>query len=144
MTKTQKINGFIIEDDSTLTDDAIRRRTDIAKMHQLELSVNKEYVAFQERCKNICRIDSALESFDGFLSDFVTMLQNLPDMLQTMIPSMGPSEYKDVQQFLDSQIQRIGERRVYLAIDSTAEQMARATEIKNESIQKNAKIKGKK
>ena len=128
-----------------LTDDEVQRRTAIAKMRSLELSVERDYLTLEEKKKNICRIDAALSAFDEFLVDFVQMLNDLPDKVQSTIPSCTPEQYSEIQSFIDSQLQRLANKRLYLAIESTDEEKAMATEVKNESIKKNAKIrKGKK
>ena len=128
-----------------LSPEVVERRTAIARMRQMELSVQKDELALEEKKRNICRIDVALSEFDSFLADFAEMLIQMPDKLQTMIPAMDPKTYVEIQHFFDDQIQRLGKKRLDLAIDSTDEERARATDVKNESIQKNAKIKkGKK
>ena len=137
MTKKRISLESLITEDESLAEAEIDRRTAIAKMHQLELAVNKEYIAFQEKLQNICRIDSALSSFDEFLTDFVEMLISLPDHIQSIIPECKPDQYRAVQSFIDDQIQRLSQKRLYLAIESTAEAKALATEAKVES-QKNA------
>lgn len=140
----KKLENLITEDE-ILTSEEIDRRTAIAKMHQLELGVNKEYIAFQEKLNNICRIDSALAAFDEFLSDFVEMLLSFPDYVQSTVPECTPKEYATIQAFIDGQIQRMGQKRLYLAIESTAEAKALATEAKEESQKKATKLKkGKK
>lgn len=124
-----------------LSPDVVERRTAVAKMRQLELAVEKEELVLQEKKKNICRIDAALSEFDTFLSDFVEMLIGLPDTVQGIIPETTPEQYGELQAFIDSQIQRLSQKKLYLAIDSTSDEQAMATEAKNESIRKNQKIK---
>ena len=129
-------------DDSLLSPVEVERRTAIAKMRQLELGVEKEYINLEERKKNICRIDSALSAFDEFLTDFVEMLRSLPDFVQSTIPATTPKQYATIESHIDQQIQRLSQKRLYLAIDSTSEEKARATAQKKESI-KNTKSKKK-
>jgi hypothetical protein len=121
-----------------ISDSEIAHRTAYARMRQLELSNEKEYISIEERKLNICRIDSALNAFDSFLSDFVEMLLSLPDIVQTKIPSTTPEQYADIQSYIDDQIQRLSQKRLYLAIDSTVEEARRATASKNESLKKKA------
>lgn len=140
----KKLESLITEDEA-ITSEEIDRRISIAKMHQMELSVNKEYVAFQEKLNNICRIDTALAAFDEFLSNFIEMLLSIPDYVQSTIPSCTPEQYKAMQDFIDGQIQMLSQKRLYLAIESTAEAQALATEAKVESQKKSTKLKrGKK
>jgi hypothetical protein len=125
-----------------LTAAEIKRRTDIAKMEQLELAVQKERLALADKERALCRIDLALEEFDKFLADFVTLLKNIPDTIQTIDPTLSPAQYKQIQDLIDSQIQRMGQKRLRLELESTRSEKEAATEIKNESIRKAAKIKG--
>ena len=123
----------------------VEHRTAIARMKQLELSVEKEAISLEEKKRNICRIDLALSEFDGLLAEFVVMLRNIPDRVQAIVPCLKPKQYKDLQTFINSQIDRMAEKRLHLTIESTDEEKKAATAIKNESIQKAAKLKkGKK
>lgn len=143
-TAPKKLESLITEDEA-ITAEEIDRRVSIAKMHQMELAVNKEYIAFQEKLNNICRIDSALSAFDEFLADFIEMLTSLPDYVQSTIPECKPDQYRAIQAFIDGQIQRLSQKRLYLAIESTAEAKALATEAKVESQKKATRLKkGKK
>ena len=119
----------------------VEHRTAIARMRQLELSNEKESLTLEERKHNICRIDAALEAFDTFLVDFVEMLTSLPDKVQATIPTCTPDQYAEIQSFIDSQLQRLSQKRLYLAIDDTASEKALATQTKEESQKKAAKIK---
>lgn len=127
-----------------ISKEEIELRTAFAKMRSLEISVAKDELALEEKKRNICRIDAALDAFDEFLSDFITMLTSLPDKVQSTIQTTTPEQYKEIQDYIDDQLQRLSKKRLYLAIDSTSDEQARATAVKNESIQKNAKIKKKK
>jgi hypothetical protein len=122
----------------SISDSEIAKRTAYARMRQLELSNEKDYISIEERKLNICRIDAALSAFDSFLSDFIEMLISLPDIIQTKIPSTTPEQYADIQSYIDDQIQRLSQKRLYLAIDSTLEESRRATASKNESLKKKA------
>ena len=138
----KKIN--LDEDFNLLSPDVVERRTAIAKMRQLELGTEKDYIALEEKKKNICRIDAALDAIDVLLAELAEVLYSFPDKLQALVPSMNPEEYHAVQEFIDGQMQRLSQKRIHLAIDSTADEMARATKEKNESIQRNQKLKSKK
>ena len=128
-----------------LDPEIVERRTAIAKMRSLELGVEKDYLALQEKKKNICRIDAALGAFDAFLVDFVEMLTSLPDYVQSIIPECRPDQYATLQSFIDGQLQRLSQKRLYLTIESTSEEQAAATEAKVESQKKATKMKkGKK
>lgn len=130
---------------SSLSQSEVERRTAIAKLRQLELSNAKEELNLEERKRNICRIDAALSAFDAFLVDFVEMLVSIPDKVQSTIPECSPEQYADMQGFIDGQIQRLSQKRLYLAIESTTEERAAATEAKVESQKKSTKLKkGKK
>lgn len=136
--KTEETNLEQLDLVTSISDSEIDRRTRYARMRQLELSNEKEYISIEERKLNICRIDSALNAFDSFLSDFVEMLLSVPDIVQTKIPSTTPAQYAEIQSYIDDQIQRLSQKRLYLAIDSTVEEARRATASKNESLKKKA------
>lgn len=124
-----------------LTDEEVQRRTAIAKMRSLELSVEKDALDLEEKKRNICRIDTALNEFDTLLVEFVAMIRGIPDRVQSVCPALKPKQYKALSAFIDEQLQRLSEKRLHLTIESTDEQRKAATAIKNESIQKAAKIK---
>lgn len=121
----------------------VEHRTAIAKMKQFELAVEKDIISLEEKKRNICRIDVALSEFDGLLSEFVAMLRNIPDKVQSVVPSMKPKQYKELQSFISSQIDRMSEKRLYLSIESTAEEKQAATAAKNESIKKSSRTRKK-
>ena len=124
-----------------LSPELVERRTAIARMRQLELSNEKEALVLEEKKRNVCRIDSALSAFDIFLADFVEMLVSLPDTIQGMVPGLLPTQYGQIQSFIDSQLQRLSQKRLYLAIESTAEASELATAAKVESQKKSTKMK---
>ena len=127
--------------DIDITDSEIKRRTEFAKMEQLELTVAKEKLALADKERNLCRIDLALEEFDRFLIDFVTMLKSLPDSIQGIDKDLTPTEYKEIQDLIDSQIQRMARKRLYLALESTRDEKDAANEAVYASQKKNAKLK---
>lgn len=131
----------VINDKDRIPASEIEYRSSLAKLKQLELNNAKEELNLEERRHNICRIDSALEAFDAFLVDFVEMLVSIPDKVQATIPECKPDQYAEIQQFIDSQLQMLSQKRLYLAIESTAEAQALATAAKEESQKKNQKLK---
>lgn len=124
-----------------ITTSEIERRTKIAKMLQLELAVEKDSLALEDKKRNLCRIDLALDAFDDFLKDFVQMMFQFPDFVQSVYPEGNPEQYKRIQDFIDDNIQRLAQKRIHLALESTREECEAATEIKNESIRKAVKIR---
>lgn len=127
--------------DKSITTAEIERRTKIAKMQQLELAVQKDELALEDKKRNLCRIDLALEEFDKFLKDFVQMMRQFPDFVQSTIPACNPEQYKMIQDFIDDNIQRLGQKRVYLALESTREEMDAQSEARRDSVKKNVKIR---
>jgi hypothetical protein len=125
----------------TLSDREIERRTKIAKLRQLEINVEKDALALEDKKGNLCRIDLALSEFDNFLRDFVEMMKQFPDFVQKTVKSTNPDEYKVLQDFIDDNIQRMGQRRLYLAIESTAEERRLVSQSTYESKQKSMKMK---
>lgn len=126
---------------SELSDREIERRTKIAKLKQLEIAVEKDALALEDKKGNLCRIDMALSEFDTFLKDFVQMLKQIPDFVQKVIPDTNPDQYRTIQAFIDDNIQRMGQKRLYLAIESTAEEKRQITESTYESKKKSTKLK---
>lgn len=126
---------------SELSDREIERRTKIAKLKQLEIAVEKDALALEDKKGNLCRIDMALSEFDTFLKDFVQMLKQIPDFVQKIIPDTNPDQYRTIQNFIDENIQRMGQKRLYLAIESTAEERRQITESTYESKKKSTKLK---
>lgn len=126
---------------SELSDREIERRTKIAKLKQLEIAVEKDALALEDKKGNLCRIDMALSEFDTFLKDFVQMLKQIPDFVQKVIPDTNPDQYRTIQAFIDDNIQRMGQKRLYLAIESTAEERRQITESTYESKKKSTKLK---
>ena len=126
---------------SELSDREIERRTKIAKLKQLEIAVEKDALALEDKKGNLCRIDMALSEFDIFLKDFVQMLKQIPDFVQKIIPDTNPDQYRTIQNFIDENIQRMGQKRLYLAIESTAEERRQITESTYESKKKSTKLK---
>lgn len=127
-----------------LSDREIERRTKLAKLKQLELSVEKDALALEDKKGNLCRIDLALAEFDNFLRDFVEMIKQFPDFVQKTVKSTNPDEYKILQDFIDDNIQRMGQKRLYLAIESTAEERRLVSQSTYESKQKSMKLKEQK
>ena len=128
----------------TLSDREIERRTKIAKLKQLEINVEKDSLALEDKKGNLCRIDLALAEFDNFLRDFVEMIKQFPDFVQKTVKSTNPDEYKILQDFIDDNIQRMGQKRLYLAIESTAEERRLVSQSTYESKQKSMKLREQK
>lgn len=124
-----------------ISDVEIERRTKIAKMEQLELAVQKDRLALEDKKRNLCRIDLALEQFDLFLQDFKQMMLQFPDFVQSTIPSCTPNEYAAIQSFIDDNIQRLGRKRLYLALESTRDEKEQASEAVEASRRKSTKLK---
>ena len=91
--------------------------------------------------EELCRIDTALTAFDGFLREFVGFLDGLPDAIQTLIPQTTPTQYKAVQEMIGTQLQRLAEHRLHLSIESNTAQQQANTAAKNEKVARTAKRK---
>ena len=133
---------FTLSGSDEISPEEVERRTAFARMRQLELSVLRDELSLSDRAGELCRIDVALSEFDSFLVDFVRLLKQIPDKVQSVIPTTTPTQYGELQTFIDSALQRLSEKRLHLTIESTKTQKANATAVKNESIQKAAKVKG--
>lgn len=132
---------FEERENELLSEADVKRRTDIAKMRQLELSVENEYLKLLEKSNNLCRIDRALEAFNEFLSEFVDTIKAIPDRMQSMVKNLSPEEYKDIEGFIDEQLQRLAQKRLYMSIESTASEKALASRTVEESRARNQKLK---
>ena len=123
-----------------LSDRDIERRTKLAKLKQLELTIEKDALALEDKKGNLCRIDLALEEFNTFLKEFVQMILQFPDIVQKIVPSTTPDEYRALQDFIDENIQRLRVKQIHLAIESTAEEKRLVSESTYQSKQKSMKL----
>lgn len=123
------------------TIEEIDYRTRLANCEALELKVKREQFELYNKRGELCRIDTALSAFDGFLREFVGFLDSLPDAIQTLIPQTTPTQYKAVQELIGSQLQRIAEHRLHLSIESNTAQQQANTAAKKEKMAKTAKRK---
>ncbi|MBR4985327.1 MAG: hypothetical protein IKY83_06285 [Proteobacteria bacterium] len=126
---------------SKLTLEEIDYRTRLANCEALEIKVRRDQFELDNKRGELCRIDTALTAFDGFLREFVGFLDGLPDAIQTLIPQATPTQYKDVQELIGTQLQRLADRRLHLSIESNTSQQQANTAAKNERIARTAKRK---
>ena len=108
--------------------DEVELRTKYAAMRAKELAVRKDELSLADKAGKLCRIDTALSSFDAFLLDFVTMIRNFPDKVQAICPQMQPPQYRALRDFVEDCLERLSRKRLYLGIESTKSQKAAATE----------------
>lgn len=123
------------------TIEEIDYRTKLANCEALELKVRREQFELDNKRGELCRIDTALNAFDGFLREFVGFLDGLPDTIQTLIPQTTPAQYKSVQSLIETQLQRLAEHRLHLSVESNTAQQQANTADKNEKIARTAKRK---
>ena len=142
MTKSKdKCERFTLDGYADISPDEVERRTQFAKMRALELSVLKDELSLADKAGELCRIDVALDAFNNFLIDFVRMMRQFPDKVQSIVPEMTPDQYGELRQFIDETLQRFSEARLHLTIESTKTEKALATQAKDESNKKSAKLK---
>lgn len=120
----------------------VERRTAYARMRQLELAVQKDELSLADKAGELCRIDIALAEFDKFLVDFVRMIKQIPDKVQSVIPQTQPEQYAEIQKFIDDSLQRLSQSRLHLTIESTKAEKAAASAVVKASQLKTAKQKG--
>ena len=132
--KKREIEQFTLTGANDVTPEEVEKRTNFAKMRQLELSVLKEEIGLADRAGDLCRIEVALDEFDKFLIDFVRLLRQIPDKVQLIVPQTQPEQYTELRKFIDTSLQMLSERRLHLTIESTKTEKAEATEAKNDSI----------
>lgn len=123
------------------TIEEIDYRTRLANCKALEIKVSRERFELDNKRGELCRIDTALTAFDGFLREFVGFLDGLPDAIQTLIPQTTPTQYKAVQEMIGTQLQRLAEHRLHLSIESNTAQQQANTATKNEKVARTAKRK---
>ena len=123
------------------TIEEIDYRTRLANCEALEIKVSRESFELDNKRGELCRIDTALTAFDGFLREFVGFLDGLPDAIQTLIPQTTPTQYKAVQEMIGTQLQRLAEHRLHLSIESNTAQQQANTAAKNEKVARTAKRK---
>lgn len=123
------------------TIEEIDYRTKLANCEALELKVAREQFELDNKRGELCRIDTALGAFDGFLREFIGFLDGLPDAIQTIIPQTTPTQYKAVQELIGTQLQRLAEHRLHLSIESNTAQQQANTAAKKEKISRTAKRK---
>ena len=116
-------------------------RTRLANCEALEIKVSRERFELDNKRGELCRIDTALSEFDAFLREFVGFLDGLPDTIQTLIPQTTPTQYKSVQELIETQLQRLAEHRLHLSIESNTSQQQANTAAKKEKISRTAKRK---
>lgn len=118
-------------------------RTAYAKMRSLELSVRKEELALMDKAGELCKIDVALAAFDNFLKDYITLLRNFPDKVQSIVPQTTPDQYRELRNIVEDALQRFAAVRLHLTIESTMEQKRDAAEAVEESRRNSTKRKRK-
>lgn len=99
--------------------DEVLTRTAYAKMRSLELSVKKEELALMDKAGELCKIDVALSAFDNFLKDYITLLRNFPDKVQSIVPQTTPDQYRELRNIVEDALQRFAAVRLHLTIEST-------------------------
>lgn len=123
--------------------DEVLTRTAYAKMRALELSVKKEELALMDKAGELCKIDVALAAFDNFLKDYITLLRNFPDKVQSIVPQTTPDQYRELRNIVEDALQRFAAVRLHLTIESTIEQKRDAAEAVEESRRNATKRKRK-
>ncbi len=109
-------------------------RTRLANCLALELKVERDRFELENKRGELCRIQTALNAFDGFLRELVGFLDSLPDVAQAIVPQMTPVQYKAMQELIETQRQRLSEHRLHLTIESNTAQQQANTAAKKERI----------
>lgn len=123
------------------TIEEIDYRTRLANCEALELKVLRERFELDNKRGELCKIETALNAFDGFLREFIGFLDGLPDTIQTLIPHTTPTQYRAVQAIVEEQLQRMATHRLHLKIESNTAQQQANTAAKKEKIARTAKRK---
>ena len=119
----------------------VERRMNYAKMRSTELSVIKDELSLADKAGELCRIEVALSEFDTFLVDFIRLLKQIPDKVQSVVPSTNPHQYKELQKYIDDSLQRLSQKRLHLTIESTKTEKADNSSEVEESRKRSAKSK---
>lgn len=82
----------------------IEFRKKLAECQIKETKAKKDAIELEIKNKNICRIDVALAEFNRVCRKHADAWKSLPDIIQSIIPSMSPSQYKQIGEFVETQL----------------------------------------
>lgn len=132
---------YTLQGYSDISIEEVERRMNYARMRSTELSVIKDELSLADKAGELCRIEVALSAFDAFLVDFVRLLKQIPDKVQSVVPSTNPAQYKEIQTYIEDALQRLSQKRLHLTIESTKVEKAENYSEVVESRKRSAKAK---
>ena len=132
---------YTLQGYSDISIEEVERRMNYARMRSTELSVIKDELSLADKAGELCRIEVALSAFDAFLVDFVRLLKQMPDKVQSVVPSTNPAQYREIQSYIEDALQRLSQKRLHLTIESTKVEKAENYSEVVESRKRSAKAK---
>ena len=110
--------------DENISIDEIEYRTKLADCIIKEIKAKKDAIDLESKHRNICRIDVALAEFNRICAFISDALRGFPDTIQAIIPSMSPEQYKQVQDFIQSQLNILYNNQLHLTLTPLEETRA--------------------
>ena len=106
----------------------IEYRTALAECKIKELKALKDKVDWESKSRNLCRIDVAMAEFSAHCVRHCDAWRGLADEIQAIVPSMSPTQYRQVQAYALRQIDALYNTLLHLSIDTTEDERARYRE----------------
>lgn len=146
MPKKKKVDESIVgtPDFDAMDDAELERQATILKLKKEWLAVSKESFVKLERERELCSISTAIREFHKFLNPFRDFLIALPNIVQDLVPSMTPDQYKNLENEIAEQTSRLAENALHLTLESTREEKDAATQIQRENQRRSNRINGRK
>ena len=127
-----------------MDDDELERQATILKLKKEWLAVAKESFTKLERERELCSISTALREFHKFLNPFRDFLVALPNLVQDIVPQMTPDQYRNLENEISEQTERLAANTLHLTLESTREEKDAATQIQRENQRRSNRINGRK
>jgi hypothetical protein len=127
-----------------MDDDELERQATILKLKKEWLAVAKESFTKLERERELCSISTALREFHKFLNPFRDFLVALPNLVQDIVPQMTPEQYRNLENEISEQTERLAANTLHLTLESTREEKDASTQIQRENQRRSNRINGRK
>lgn len=104
------------------TPEEIEYRTKLAECIIRETKARRDQVEFENKSRNLCRIDVALAEFDRHSTRHAEAWRGLADEIQAIVPDMSPAQYKRVQEYAARQMESLYADRLHLTLTTTEDE----------------------
>ena len=142
--KKETVQHSDMPDFEEMDDDELERQATIIKLKKEWLAVAKESFTKLERERELCSISTALREFHKFLNPFRDFLVALPNLVQDIVPQMTPDQYRNLENEISEQTERLAANTLHLTLESTREEHDAATQIQRENQRRSNRINGRK